>query len=115
MRNVELIKLCLDIAKTRCLHVWEFLWEDEVGRYHIEWLSGIGREDEAAFFWLAVAVGSRYVSGDPTCAHANTLFFMAQENAKSFGTSVMELKATYVMVSLLKPTLTLIHQDHLLV
>ena len=84
-------------------------------RYHREWLSRIGREDEAALFLFLVAVGSRYAIGDPTCAHANTLFFNAQQQAKSFGILATGLKATYVMVCLLKFTITLTHQDDLLV
>lgn len=100
--DVGLVRLCVDIARTRCLHVWQFLLGDEVMRYHDEWLSGKGREEETALFEFLVALGSRYAIGDPTCAHADTLFFEAQEQAKHFGLSATGLKATYVMVSLPK-------------
>jgi hypothetical protein len=101
MRNVETITVCLEIATTRCLHVWQFLSKDQFSRYHREWLSGGGREDETAVFSSVVAIGARFFSGDPTCAHANTLFMGAQElsfTTAGFTTTTTGLKAIYVMV-----------------
>src|SRR5438552_6625323 len=101
MRNSETITLCLDVSRKRCLHVWQFLSGEQVGRYYREWLSGEGREDELALFSSLAAIGARYVSGDPTCAHANTLFMNSQELsllAASFGISATGMAAKYVQV-----------------
>jgi hypothetical protein len=102
MHNAENIDRCLEMARTRCLRVWQLLSRERVRRYRQEWRSGRGQEDEVALVYSLVAIGSRYVGEcDPTPAQANTLFSNAQRlllNATDFDISSARLIAIYITV-----------------
>lgn len=97
---------CLEIARTRCLCVWELVSEHQVKRYYHEWYCGEGRADEGALLLSLVAIGARYiVHSGPTCAEADALFMEAHRLLTMIadsGISEARLMATYVMVCLLK-------------
>ena len=108
MQNDEIINNCLEIARTRCLRVWDLLSREQVLRCHQGWRSGTGREDETALFYSLVAIGSRYVGDcDPTPAQANALFICGRRLLLETVESEMSperLTAVYVTVCFFKVT-----------
>ena len=104
--DVENTQLCMEIAITECLCVWQFLSFDQVKQHYHELQSGRGRDDVIAILLTLIAIGSRYIDRfDPSCGDGIVLFRNAKDrldNISNLDISPTLLQAVYVMVLWLK-------------